>query len=330
MNNLFGNTWVTVQKFFKENFKIKQVNFKIKPLNFEISTVNFWALTAFLFFIATAYHTNAQITIDMTHYSTRYFGPNANPVPQFSDATIPQYATIEMSANYFYGFWGDHTYNGFFCAELPFISNRLSLKVWTTFAEYFETPFRVALYRNVVNEQQQGIAPIGDVYVQTRMSILAEREWRPAVILNITLKTASTTAEDFAARRYFDTPGYYFDVEIGKSLHFNSRILKELRLAVDMGFLCWETTESTQNDAVMGGVKIIAANPLLRLESSLGGYKGWMNDGDSPLVFTSRLMTVATLVAYFFEYRYGMRNFSYHHFQAGIQIPVKILTPKIQ
>jgi hypothetical protein len=275
-----------------------------------------------------AYRTNAQITIERSRYSTRYFGPNANPVPLFSDATIPQYTTIEMSANYFYGFYGDHTYNGFLCAEIPFISNRLSLKVWTAFAEYFEMPPRVALYRSTVNEQQSGIVPIGDVYVQTRIGILTEQKWRPAVVLNITLKTASPTAEDFAARRYFDTPGYYFDVEVGKSLHFNSRIINELRFAVDLGFLCWETTESTQNDAVMSGVKIIAANRLLRLESSLCGYKGWMKDGDNPLVFTTRLMTATTPIAYFIEYQYGMRNFSYHHFQAGIQIPVKFLTPK--
>jgi hypothetical protein len=53
-----------------------------------------------------------------------------------------------------------------------------------------------------------------------------------------------------------------------------------------------------------------------------------MKDGDNPLVFTSRLMTTAMPIAYFIEYQYGMRNFSYHHFQAGIQIPVKFLTPR--
>jgi hypothetical protein len=191
-------------------------------------------------------------------------------------------------------------------------------------------PSNVADARNADKSRQTGVAPIGDVYLQTRISILAERKWAPAIILNSTLKTASTTGKEFEARRYFDTPGYYFDLEMGKSIHINAKIINELRIVADMGFLCWETTGSLQNDAVMGGIKVMLTNQWVRFESSFSGYKGWMDDGDNPLVFTSRLtfVPVSSAIDYFAEYQRGIHDYPYHHFQVGLLISIITLTPK--
>jgi hypothetical protein len=261
-------------------------------------------------------------------YSTAYFGPNANPVPPFADATIPQYTTLTLSANYFGGFDGDLTYNGHFAVEVPLFVRRVSLKVWTPFLEYFEVPQEVFIKRDMIGKRT-GMAGIGDIYVQTRINILTEKTYLPAIVLNITLKTASTTSNEFAVRRYFDTPGYYFDVELGKSLHFNNTLLRELRLVADVGFLCWETTESTQNDAKMYGIKLIATNRFAKLEASLSGYKGWMNNGDMPLVFTSKLIFMASMpLTYFVEYQYGINDFPYRHVQVGAQFSIAFLTPR--
>jgi hypothetical protein len=261
-------------------------------------------------------------------YSPAYFGPNASPVMPFADASIPQQTTVQLSANYFSGFGGDHTGNGFFVAEIPFMAGRLSLKAWTPFAEYFDLPPSVVAERNVYNGQRSGWSPVGEIYLQTRIGALLEAEYCPAIVLNITLKTASTTPDDFDARRYFDAPGYCFDVELGKSVHLHSDIIDELRGVVNVGFLCWETTGSTQNDAPTYGAKLILSNRVASWENSLAGYYGWMKNGDTPCVITSRFTFKRPASVYFVEYQRGLRDFPYQHFQVGLRLIIPRLTPK--
>ena len=289
----------------------------------KIRAVLLYAIAALLFGTADG---QAQET-PAVHYSTLYFGPNANPVPTFTDASIPQHTTLQIAASHFSGFEGDITCNGYIEAEVPLIARRVSVKVWTSFLEHFEVPHRVAVFRSMQPAGKlEGWSPVGDAYVQTRIGILAENKWLPNAILNITLKTASSTPDEFGSRRYFDTPGYYFDMEIGKSLHLPAHIIQELRLALNAGFLCWETIGSRQNDAVMFGGKVIAVSRLARLEASLAGYSGWMANGDEPLVFSSKLIFTPPLM-YFVEYQYGMRNYPFHHIRAGVQIALPRLTP---
>ena len=166
----------------------------------------------------------------------------------------------------------------------------------------------------------------GDIYVQTRMLITQEKKYLPNIILNSTLKSAS--GSNFAQRRYFDTPGYYFDVEIGKSIHTKSRIVSEIRAVANLGFLCWETTNSTQNDAPMYGGKVILSNKLFDFENVLSGYYGWMNNGDAPLAYSSKLTFKQSKINFFAQYQYGINDFPYHHIRAGISFQLSKLTPK--
>ncbi|MDD3079786.1 MAG: hypothetical protein PHH37_11895 [Paludibacter sp.] len=268
-------------------------------------------------------------------YSTSWFGPNANPVPEFSDATIPQKTNIDLTADYYQGFGqygnGDKTINGYFKIELPLLPERVSLKVWTTIFEHYNVTQELGDYRGMGNLQGKSN---GDFYVQTRISVLKERESWPAIILNSTLKTASGT--DFADRRYFDTPGYYFDVEFGKSLFLKSKLITEIRAVADLGFLCWETTGSRQDDAPMYGVKLIAGNEKWKFENTFSGYWGWMHTyppygsdyGDAPMVYTSKFIIPTYYMNYFVQYQYGIKDFPYQQFRFGISFPVEKLTPK--
>lgn len=174
----------------------------------------------------------------------------------------------------------------------------------------------------------------GDFYVQTRISLLKEKKYAPAIILNSTLKTASGT--NFNERRYFDTPGYYFDVEFAKSIHTKGKFINELRAVGNLGFLCWETTGSRQNDAPMYGVKIIAGNQNWKLDNTLSGYWGWMHTsatygadyGDAPLVYAAKLTIMRSKMDYFAQYQYGINDFPYHQLRLGISFPIEKLTPK--
>ncbi len=257
------------------------------------------------------------------HYSPAYFGPNANPVPEFDNATIPLKTTVKISGDYYFGF-GDNTANITLGAEIPLLSKYFSLKMWVNTLEYYKVTQKVYDERNMEGDKLSGSAG-GDFYIQTRILILPEKKYIPNVILNLTSKTASGT--NFKQRRYFDTPSYYFDLEAGKSIYFKNNILNEIRVIGNIGFLCWETSGSKQNDAPMYGGKIILSNSLFNFENTLSGYSGWMNNGDKPLVYSSKLIYKQPNINIFVQYQYGIKDFPYHHIQAGVAFTLSRLTP---
>jgi len=268
-----------------------------------------------------------------TPYSTAWFGPNANPVPEFTDATIPAKTTITLTGDYYFGH-GDQTENGYAKIEFPLIPERVSFKVWSTILEHYQVTDQVSAERAMLDGNTSGKAN-GDIYFQTRILLLKETNNAPDIILNTTLKTASGTYQQY--RRYFNTPGYYFDAEIGKSLHIQSSFISEIRAVVNVGFMCWETErQSTQDDAPMYGGKIIIGNQNWKLENTLSGYWGWMhtnvsygaNYGDAPMVYAAKITKLTKNINYFAQYQYGINDFPYQQIRLGVSFTIDKLTPK--
>lgn len=267
-----------------------------------------------------------------TPYSTAWFGPNANPVPEFTDATIPAKTTISLMGDYYFGL-GDQTENGYFKIEFPLLPERVSFKIWSTILEHYQVTDQLSATRDM-GGNTSGKAN-GDFYVQTRILILKETKAAPSIILNSTLKTASGT--NHLERRYFDTPGYYFDTEIGKSIYTKGSFINEIRAVANIGFMCYETErQSTQDDAPMYGAKIIIGNQNWKLENTLSGYWGWMHTnvkygsdyGDAPMVYAAKITKLTKNVNYFAQYQYGIHDFSYHQIRVGVSFPIEALTPK--
>jgi len=267
-------------------------------------------------------------------YSTAWFGPNANPVPEFTDARIPAKTTISLMGDYYFGF-GDQTTNGYAKIEFPLLSERVSMKIWSTVFEHYQTTPEIMPLRgsNALSGKEGG-----DLYVQTRIRLLNEQNHFLSIILNSTLKTAS--AKTYKSRRYFDTPGYYFDLEAGKSIYTKSKFISEIRGVANVGFMCWETSGSLQDDAPMYGGKIILGNQNWKLENTLSGYWGWIHTyapvnptgdyGDTPLVYAAKFTILGGYMDYFAQYQYGIKNFPYHQIRVGISFPVEKLTPKFK
>ena len=258
------------------------------------------------------------------NYSPAYFGPNALPVPEFSDATIPKETILQLSGNHFFGF-GDITKSIDLRIEIPLLPEHVSFNIWYTGFETWRVTQEIYDHRNMMGDSLRGTA-WGEFYVETRMLLLKERERRPSIVLNSTLKAAAGT--NFGQRRHYDTPGYYFSVEVSKSFFPRRRFLDEVRPVAHIGFLCWETTNSVQNDAPMYGGKIILRNRLFDFQNTLSSYYGWMNNGDVPLVFSSRLTFKQPKFNFFYQYQYGINDFSYHHVQIGLAFKLSTLTPK--
>jgi hypothetical protein len=257
-------------------------------------------------------------------YSPAYFGPNALPVPEVTDGKIPEHTLLGFSTDYSFGY-GDNTIGLRLDAEIPLLPKFVSLKSWFVFYEkYWLTP-SVCQIRNIFPPVYTGWA-IGDVYVQTRISVLKEKKNCPQIILATTLKTAS--GGGFQQRRYHDTPGYYFDASISKSFPVNTKLLTDIRIVANVGFLCWETTGSTQNDAPMYGINLLFSNSFLTFENQIGGYFGWMNNGDHPLTYRTKLTYNYKFFNVFFQYQYGIMDFPYHQIRLGFFTFISKLTPK--
>ena len=265
-------------------------------------------------------------------YAPAWFGPNANPVADFGDARIPTETTVSLMGDYYFGN-GDKTSNVRYQIEIPLLPSRVSLNVWNTGLERFTVTDEVKTARGMT--QNSGKAA-GDFYVQTRISLWKETDRMPDIILNATIKSASGT--NFKQRRYFDTPGYYFDVAAGKSFDTGGKFINEIRAVANLGFLCWETSGSLQDDAPMYGGKIILGNNKWQLDNSLSGYWGWIHTnaninpagdyGDAPLVYASKFTLKGSKLDYFAQYQYGIKDFPYQQIRVGISFPIIPLTPK--
>lgn len=267
-----------------------------------------------------------SVQSQLVYYSPAWFGPNANPVPESSNGKINKFTSISLSGNYYFGF-GDETKNFSVKAEVPLLAEKVSLSVWTTLPETYKVTPELALLRNM--QQTEGTAK-GDIYVQTKFLILEEKTFLPRILGRISLKTAA--GDNMVNRRFFDTPGYYFDFELLKKMYTNKTQDLEISTILNLGFMSWETNNSVQNDAPLYGFNLLLTNEKYTLENSLSGYYGWMSIkkpmyGDRPLVYTGKLNYQAKKTKYYLQYQYGIKDFPYHHLAVGTEINLEKLTP---
>ena len=270
------------------------------------------------------YSINSQVK-----YSSAWFGPNANPVPEVTGAIIPHNTEFTFRSDYSFN-QGDKTLSTSLKIEIPLIAEKVSIKLWSDFFEYYKVSEEIKFSRNMIDGS--GIST-GDIYFQTRIKILSESKYKPAMIFNSTLKTAS--GSNFANRRFFDTPGYYFDLEFSKVFIIKSTIIDKIKFTGNTGFMCWETSGSQQNDAIMYALESSVFKKNLSLDIFLGGYDGWMykhpafgkDYGDSPFVFSLKLNYKSVDKTFYIKYLKGLNDFPYNQLSLGLTVPLKKLNP---
>jgi len=96
-----------------------------------------------------------------------WFGPNANPVPEFADATITDKPLWSWWATIIFGF-EDQTQNAYIKIDVPLLPKRVSFKIWTSILEHYQVTDALSIERDM-NGNTKGRA-MGDFYVQTRIS----------------------------------------------------------------------------------------------------------------------------------------------------------------
>jgi len=252
-------------------------------------------------------------------------GPNALPVPEIRNGSIFEKAFFELSGC---GHKSsvDKTINPFFKLSLPFAEGKVAVEVWSAFAEYFEADTSSLTERKAWNKNSSGYSG-GDIYFATLIQVLKDHHFLPDILVSINLKTAS--GNNLESLRHTDSPGYHFDLSMGKSFKLGENYtLKPFGL---FGLYVYQTHQvmALQNDALLWGGGVVLSGSVFELNTSIGGYHGYFNQGDRPIVarlstqihFNNSLSGVVGI-------QQGIHDFDYTSFNLGVYYRFLSFKPK--
>ena len=287
-----------------------------------------------------------------TYVSPAYFGPNTFQVPQMnSGARMEKNIVATLCGDFIWGHTGKKDYTGDVYVELhlPLFTDRVNLSSWGALHEWYDQSADVLEYRKVgatgAKTEAAGAAGTGagsgtgtgagtgatgtatgaarghqsgPLFISTDITVLKEKKFCPSMLIRAGLRTASEN-DAFPIRRGYDSAGYFFDLALGKSFG-------PVSIAASTGFLCWQTGDGEQNDAVMFGGKISYNHEFVRAGLQYGGYWGWRKDGVFPRVmyldmdFGPRKWYVKPYLLY----QHGFHDWPFDLFRAGIKIDIDI------
>ena len=250
-----------------------------------------------------------------------YFGPNAFPVPDMLDGTTSSDLRVELYGDGFLCSMAgnptdDITLDLFAKATIPLFTDRVNLVIWMPVVEWFRSGPAVNVLRRVQDPDRciSGVDS-GDAYVSTDILILDERKRGCGLVLRAALKSAS--GNSFGTARVYDAPGYFFDVAVGRDIVKSADGKTVFRTALSAGFLCWQTGNGRQNDAVMYGALASLRTGPFKAEVNYGGYVGWEGKGDRPMTLKTKLSWSIGRCSINAMYQVGFVDWPFHQVRLG-------------
>ncbi len=262
-----------------------------------------------------------------------YFGPNAFPVPDMLDGRTSSELKLELYGDCFLGtatgnVADDITGDLFAKLTIPLFTPKANLTVWMPIFEYFYTSAELNALRRLPapynTNDLQGMDS-GDVYISADVRILSQERHYVDMAVRAALKTAS--ANQYAKGRCYDAPGYFFDVAVGHSINLIGGN-HYLRIAASTGFLCWQTDNGRQNDAVMYGVMLAYRFRRVSIDATFGGYAGWERVGDRPMTLKANLSYHIDNLSLRLGYQVGFKDWPYRQIRVGATYAFDILNKK--
>lgn len=253
-----------------------------------------------------------------TGIAPAYFGPNALPIIDMLDGRTSSVLRVELAGEGYIGYKEkNRTADLFARVCVPLFTRWANLTVWMPVFGWYD--------------QYDGKGSgAGDAYVSADIQIL-HNEWfkspKARYIPQMTVRAGikSASGEQFERRRHFDCPGYFFDLAIGQSIPIQS---VELRFAGTAGFLCWQTDNARQNDAVMYGLQAQLKHEYFSFQATWGGYVGWEKHGDAPMSIKARAAGHIKGFEPYLQYQYGIKDYPFHQIRLGLVYNIKILNRK--
>ncbi|GEQ85023.1 hypothetical protein ULMS_05310 [Patiriisocius marinistellae] len=277
---------------------------KLKTYNF------FFSLIIFLVSITIS---SGQQNIDI---SPARLGPNALPIPELRMGGVNNHILLR-TAYESQTSEGDKTHNAYLQLDVPIIKDRVGFRMFVVPYERFKLSQEVKEERNIKEDGLKGTAG-GDIYIETQIQILKDKVYLPDVLLNIGIKTASGTNLEFA--RYTDSPGYLFDLSLGKTILKKNKSL--IKLYAQTGLFVFQTNRTTvyrQNDAFSYGVGMQYQVNKWIFNNELAGYRGYINNGDRYNAFRTTIRTNFNgLINFEGRFQQGIAYNDYTSFRIGL------------
>ena len=231
-----------------------------------------------------------------------------------SDGLTDNHLRLELAADGYIGFQNNNTVDIFARVRVPLFTRWANLSVWMPVYGWYK--------------QYDGTGSgAGDVYISTDVQVL-HNEWFhspnaryiPQMTVRLGMKTAS--GEQFERRRHYDCPAYFFDLAMGQSIPLKALTL---RFAGSVGFLCWQTDNGRQNDAVMYGLQAQLRHEFFSLQATWGGYVGWERYGDAPMSIKASAAGRVKGFEPYVQYQYGIKDYPFHQIRVGLVYNLDIL-----
>ena len=295
--------------------------------------ISILVIAIFIYGMATAQTDIVQPNLGVpSRIAPAYFGPNAFPVPDMLDGRTSSELHLELYGDCFLGtttgrIADDITGDLFAKLTIPLFTPKANLTVWMPIFEYFYTSAELNALRRLpepYNKTNLQGMDSGDVYVSADVRILSQEKHHIDITARAALKTAS--ANEFAKGRCYDAPGYFFDAAFGRG--FQIGIDHNLRLALSGGFLCWQTDNGRQNDAVMYGVLVAYSYKGFTIDTCFGGYAGWEGVGDRPMTLKTNISYRLGDLSLHLGHQVGFMDWPYHQIRIGASYAFDILPKK--
>jgi hypothetical protein len=253
-------------------------------------------------------------------YSPDYMGPNALPVPFSEKGRVQNRIFIRFYTDaHFHP--GDKTQDFGGRLYVPIVSGVVAIEAWGIIQEHYQMTEAEAIRRRVRHQKAEGFA-VGDAYFATVIRLLKGRKF-PDMAFRIGLRTAS--GGNLYDARFTDTPGYFFDLSLGKNLTLG---LKDyVRINAMLGFYSWQTNLAGyhQDDAVLYGLGADFHIQKSRFNISIDGYSGYVGNDtliivnpEKPVSFHDRPLVFRAKFEHWFgnwkpgvQYQLGLHDFQY-------------------
>ncbi len=250
---------------------------------------------------------------------SKYMGPFSLPVPSVYEGRIEENSELSAGYSYYEHTKGDApTHACYTRLYLPLVAGRIAVEISLVPYESYSYSDEMADYLHAYETSGGGT---GDVYINTYVQVLHEKNIRPDITLRYGIKTAS--GEDFDNARFTDSPAYYFDLSLGKTLLEDDK--RNWRVFGNGGFYCWQYEDGEklednmmQDDAYLFGIGTSYTYKDWKIKGDFSGYSGWKED-DKPLML--RFEGDAPLGKNFklrFLYERGLRDYPYNGFHARL------------
>lgn len=251
--------------------------------------------------------------------SSAYLGPNALPVPEVKNGSVDSTASLTIAFDQ-YKSSGDKTQDVFLKGVLPLFENKMSVELECVPMEWFKTDTITRDLRAARTKSGKGSAG-GDIYLATTLQLIKNKIRLPDMQLRFALRSASGTRLSDA--RFTDAPGYYFDLSFGKSVRTNS-FIKEIRWYGDIGFYTYQTYDlkNLQNDCLMFGGGLTLNTEHFSFINQLAGYKGYLKNGDAPLVYRSELRLLQKTVDWSVSFQQGLHDYDFSRWRISMLLHI--------